>query len=116
MKWIRRPHISILPLILSAGIIITAFINNYLLPPNNQLLRYFEKTVSISGVISDDIEFKKDDYRIHLKTNFGLVYVMLEKLPSMSLARSDYLTVQGKIQAGFGSYAAFFYRPTVKEI
>ena len=87
-----------------------------MLPPSNQLSQYFEKTVSVSGVISDDIEFKKDDYRIHLKTNFGLVYVMLEKLPSMSLARSDYLTVQGKIQAGFWSYVAFVYRPTVKEI
>ena len=69
----------------------------------------------VSGIISDDIEYKKDDYRIKLKTSSGLIFVMLEKLP-MQLARSDQLTLQGKIQAGFGNYAAFIYRPSIKSV
>lgn len=41
---------------------------------------------------------------------------MLERLPAVALSRSDRLTVRGKIQAGFGSYAAFIYRPTVESV
>jgi len=41
---------------------------------------------------------------------------MLEKLPPEPLSRSDSITVRGKIQAGFGNYVAFIYRPTVEKI
>lgn len=40
---------------------------------------------------------------------------MLEKLPAQ-ISRSDQLTLQGKIQAGFGNYAAFIYHPTIKSV
>ncbi len=70
----------------------------------------------MTGVVSDDIEFKKNDCRVHLKTGYGSIYVMLDKLPTISLARSDSLTVRGQIQAGFGSYVAFIYRPIIEKV
>jgi competence protein ComEC len=84
---------------------------------NNRLEAYYGKTISLSGIVSDDINYKKDDYRIRLKTDYGTVYVMLAKLPNdVLLSRSDLLTLRGVLEPGFGNYAAFLYRPTVEKV
>jgi hypothetical protein len=78
------------------------------------LQKYIGKTVEVSGVVTEDAEYKNDDYRVRLKTNYGLVYIMLGK--QIDLSRSDMLTVAGKAQSGFGDFVAFFYHPEVKNI
>lgn len=89
----------------------------FILPPNNQYEPYFEKTVTLSGVVADDPEFKKDDYRFQLKTDAGLVYVMIEKMPKdTTIERSDLVTATGKLERGFGNYAAFLYRPQIVSV
>ena len=95
----------------------TAFISEVLIPPKNSFAPYYNKTVEVSGIISDDIEFKKDDYRLNLKTDRGPVYIMVKTLPKdASIERSDCITFRGKMQSGFGNYAAFMYRPEIISI
>lgn len=68
----------------------------------------------VTGILSDDPEFKKDDYRLQIRTESGLVYAMLKSLPQdVSLGRSDQITLQGTVQPGFGNFAAFLYRPKI---
>ena len=94
-----------------------AFVSEYLSPKENELESSFEKNIIISGNISDDVDFKKNDYRLRLKTNYGSIYVMLDRIPkAASLERSDIITLKGKIQAGFGSYIAFMYHPEIVKV
>ncbi len=67
------------------------------------------KTVELSGIVAEDVEFKKDYSRLQFETDIGRVYVMLKG--KREIARSDKLTVAGKLEAGFGTFAAFMKEP-----
>ena len=71
----------------------------------------YERVVKISGIVTDDAEYKKGNYYIKLKTDFGQLYVMLDSNPNIQ--RSDELKISGKLQEGFGDYAGFIYHPTI---
>ncbi|MCQ2571072.1 MAG: ComEC/Rec2 family competence protein [Candidatus Saccharibacteria bacterium] len=87
------------------------------MPRKTELEPLFEKNVVLSGSISDDVDFKKNDYRIRLKTNHGPIYVMIERMPKgVELGRSDLISLKGKIQAGFGNYVAFMYHPEIIKV
>ena len=72
------------------------------------------KEVTISGIIAEDVVFKKNDYRIRLNTQYGDMYIMVNY--KINASRSDKLTVQGKLQSGFGNYIASMYRPNVVSV
>ena len=102
-------------MIISGAIIVRAVVLAFIPSHDSSLASYVGKTVTLSGVVAGDIEYKKDDYRFRLDTEYGAVYIMLEQLPE-SLKRSDELTLCGTLQAGFGNYDGFLYRPTVTKI
>ena len=101
-----------MPIIVCISIILATIIgaiNN-----KNPYEQYFGHTVTITGIITNDPVYKKDDWRIILQSEFGKIYVMLPK--SDGLKRSDELQLRGQLQNGFGDYAAFLYEPTIEKI
>ncbi len=109
----RRPHCSIVPLLLCLAIILNAAIKS-LVSTLSDLQKYFGKTITIAGEISADPVYKKDDWRITLKTDYGDIYVMTNE--AINAKRSDKIEVGGLLSEGFGNYVAFLYRPTIKQI
>ena len=85
--------------------------------------QFFNQTVLISGVVSGDPEsdftgtkIKMNDLKfgeegISVK---GSIYISAQYLKE--LARSDIITVQGKMSEGFGTYAGYMYKPVVLSI
>ena len=105
------PHISVLPIVVSAAIIASAAITAF----SGQRPKIdYGQTGIISGTVASDPSFKKNDWRFALETELGRIYVMLRDEPDF--ARSDRVTLRGKIAEGFGEYVAFLHRPNVEAI
>ncbi len=88
-------------------IIIATFLREFYLPK-----RPFEqigKPVELSGVVAEDVEFKKGYSRVQLETDFGRIYIMLKG--KQEINRSDKVAVAGKLEAGFGTFVAFMKEP-----
>ncbi len=78
------------------------------------------ETITISGKITEDpisssgqVKLRLSDLRISdnaTKKFSGLIYVQLSNPPT-NLERSDEITIQGQVGAGFGVFLANFYRP-----
>ena len=112
MRWIRHPHISVIPLIICVIIIAATFLHEVVFqkPPLAQIGR----NVEASGVVAEDPEFKKGYTRVQLEADYGRVYIMLQG--KQSIARSEELTVSGKLEAGFGTFVAFIKEPKIISI
>ncbi len=112
MRWFRRPHISVVPLIICVIIIAATFLHEVVFqkPPLTQIGR----NVEASGVVAEDPEFKKGYTRVQLEADYGRVYIMLRG--KQSIARSEELTVSGKLEAGFGTFVAFIKEPKIISI
>lgn len=92
----------------------------------NQLIG---KTLTLRGVISEDPDFDVGKTTLRLKNPellssdsnqppvslSGIIYVQLAG-SFYDLERSDQITIQGQLGAGFGTFAGIFYRPTLKSI
>ena len=72
------------------------------------------RNVSLSGVVAEDVEYKKGYTRVQLETDIGRVYVMLAG--QKALDRSSKLVVEGKLEEGFGTFAAFMKEPHLVSI
>ncbi len=99
-------------MLISVAVIIGAFFVSF--SSKNGYVDYVGKTTTISGVVSNDPVYKKDDWRINLQTERGNIYVMVAE--DLELKRSDELTLTGKIENGFGDYSAFVYRPKIEKV
>ena len=78
------------------------------------------ETVAITGTITEDPDTSESKTSLRL-TNLnagqdipGTIYIQMS--PNKEIQRSDRLTIKGKISEGFGTFAATFYRPTIKNI
>lgn len=80
------------------------------------------KTVTVTGKISEDPDVDEDKVGIkltELKINDadikGIIYVQLPATEK-SMQRSDIITLNGEMSAGFGSFAGAMYRPKVESV
>lgn len=107
-------------------------IGNYRLQPEITSRANFTnligQTVTLSGKITEDpdvdsgqVKLRLSELKLHLPRDdlaedfAGTVYVQLAS-PSLSLERSDEITIEGKIGSGFGVFVATFYRPTLQSV
>ena len=120
----KRIHISFVPLAVCLGFLLgllfgfmraSAWLDN-----QKSLGAYYDKDIIISGVLESDSVNKNHQSRFQLgnlllnnsiSINDCQVYVMLAD--EQFYARSDRITLRGKLQVGFGDYAGFIWRPTI---
>ena len=83
------------------------------------------QTVTLSGTVSDDPDFSAGNYVIHLQNlclisesaqncSVGTAYVKLAR--EADLARSDTVTLRGKLSDGFGTFVTSLFRPEITSI
>lgn len=78
--------------------------------------------VTVSGIINEDPNLEQGTYKLKLnelgineQKIAGTIYVQVAS-QGIALERSDVLTINGKAGAGFGTYVASFYRPSLQRI
>ncbi len=74
---------------------------------------HFDKTVTVTATVSDDLSSLRDkwsltlsDVRIDGKLLGGKIWTSISKGSKASIARSNQVTLSGKLSKGFGVYAA----------
>ena len=114
-----RPRFAFLVLALVAGFLISFFRIASDLKDSAYIRQFYDQTVTVTGEIASDPE--TDDSTTKLKLRrlqfgegeppplSGQLYLTLSK--NESLARSDFITVSGKLSAGFGTFSGSLYRP-----
>lgn len=128
---IKLPHISTIVLIFASLIIIGDILMLIFGIPWSDSEKYLKtlegKTITLSGVIVEDPDTSdsKTTYRLSSlilgdnpsddsRAVSGTVYVSGNK--KRDLKRGDRITLSGKMNKGFGTFAGTFYRPTIREI
>ena len=93
-------------------IIAVAFLRGWVSP--KEAPPQIGRNVKISGVVAADPEYKKGYLRLQLETNIGSVYVMLNG--EHEIERSSRVSLEGKLEEGFGTYVAFIKEPKIISI
>ncbi len=116
------PARFMLALAFLAGLVIGNFRSSPQLSSQEFFSANLGQTMTISGIISDDPDFSEGNNVIHLSNLCinddvcfaGTAYVKLAR--KIEVERSDYITLQGKLGDGFGTFVASIFRPTVLSI
>lgn len=115
-----RPVVPMLLLSFFAGFICINYRASFDLAGQDYFNSLVGQTITVTGIISEDPDTSESRTALRL-TNLtttssipGTLYVQLPV--NKTLQRSDTLTISGKISAGFGTFAAVIYRPSIKNI
>lgn len=118
-KWRR---LFLVPCLIVAGVLLGLWRGSI---DQEQLRIYknlYESRVSIAGVVSDDVDMgKKGDMILRVGSIKSQGYVLSGKMwvgayTKYDIKRGDIVTVEGKLQAGFGSFASAMYRAEVVKV
>lgn len=118
-----RPQYIFMIIMVVAGMILAFFRIATELNGENYIRQFHGQTVLITGIIKGDPETDEKGTKIKLVdlkfgeeevSTSGSVYISLRE--NKDLKRDDVLVVSGKLDAGFGTYAGYMYKPAVLEI
>lgn len=117
-----KPKLLTIGLCLIMGMIIAFFRVATELDSENYVRQFYGFEITVSGVIDGDPEIDEKTTKIKLRELKlgedndvrGSVYVNLEK--NEELKRGDGLALMGKLEAGFGTYVGYMYKPRVMRI
>ena len=118
-----RPKLIFVVIALIAGMILAFFRGSGELFYESYVRQFYGQVVVVGGVIDGDPEtdesgtkFKLKDLRFGEGGEYiagGNIYVSGYK--NEKLARGDSLILEGKMSEGFGVYAGYMYRPSIKK-
>ncbi len=119
-----RPKFLLLALSLIAGMILSFYRVTSELHNENYIRQFYDQTVVIIGTVDGDPETDVGSTKFKITNlkfgNFGAsivggsIYVSLSS--NSTIERSDIVTLEGKLLAGFGTYSGHLYRPKVSSI
>ena len=107
---------------LIAGMILAWFRVSAELYGQDYIRQFYGQEVLVSGVVDGDPEEDEGEIKLKLKDlKFGEEGVSVKgslymTLRMVEVARADEVTVVGKMLEGFGTYAGYMYKPTVKQV
>lgn len=108
---------------LIAGMILAFFRVSSELYGESYIRQYFGQTVLVAGVIDGDAEtdeggtsFKLSELRFGEEEVFVRGSLYISEYKNEKLARGDKVVLEGKLAEGFGTYAGYMYRPTIRAI
>lgn len=122
--WFSNPLIMILSLLV--GILLGSYRISFELTGREVMAAYVGRTVNISGTLSEEPDNSSGSTVVRLKNlrlNLprgdpdndlqisGTIYATLASAPA--LERSDVITIEGKLGAGFGTFTGSLYRAKV---
>ena len=116
------PRALFIGLALIAGMIIAWFRISSELYGQDYIRQFYGKDVIVSGVVDGDPEEDEGDVKLKIKdlrfgeegiSVKGNIYMTIRKV---EVARADEITVAGKMLEGFGTYAGYMYKPSVKKV
>ena len=116
-----KPNILFVVLLLVAGMVLAFFRVSGELFDAQYVRQFYGQVVVVSGVIDGDPETDEKDTKFKLRDlKFGdahevtgSIYVTVAK--NEDLARSDLISLEGKMLNGFGVYSGYLYRPSIKK-
>ena len=110
------PKVAFLVIALIAGMILAFVRASSELAGEAYIRQFYDKEVELTGTINGDPEtdekgtkFKLSRLKFGGKAVAGDIYISLRK--NNEIARSDEITVKGKMRAGFGTYTGYMYQP-----
>lgn len=118
--WRRRVYM--LPPLLIAGLLIGLWrgsIDQRELMPYHRLIGHH---VSVTGVVSEDTDLGKDNetllrlYKLRVDSHPLAGNLWVSTKTSLSIKRSDEVTVRGRLSKGFGSFAATLYQAKLEQV
>ncbi len=106
-------------LMLIAGMILAFFRISSELSNQKYMQSFYDQTVVVSGRVEGDPETDEKGTRFKLSnlefgeenTTTGKIYITVTK--NEDLARSDLVTLNGKLLSGFGVYSGYLYKPSI---
>ncbi len=116
------PRAVFLGMALIAGMVIAWFRVSAELYGEDYIRQFYGKNVVVSGVVDGDPEEDEGDMKLKLKDlKFGEeginvkgnIYMTVRKV---EVARADEVMVAGKLLEGFGTYAGYMFKPSVKKV
>ncbi len=125
-----QPKLVFITLALTAGFLLAFFRITSDLQAENYIKNLYDKTITVTGTVSGDpngdesnLKLKLDNLRFGENSDSGEVassgslYVQLKSTAETGqIARSDNLTLTGKLLQGFGTYSGFLYQPKLQKI
>jgi competence protein ComEC len=111
-----RQRLYVIPFVVIAGLVIGLWrgsVTQIQLAPYHQLVGH---SVLITGIVTEDVDIgKNNELIIRLKVTAIEGHAMtgavwLSTTTTADIKRGDYVSVQGKLSDGFGSFAASMYR------
>ncbi len=118
-----KPKIVFLTLALVAGMILAFFRVATEFVGEDYIKQFYGQTVLITGTVDGDPNTDEKGTKIKLinlrfgeekREATGSIYLTLRE--NREVKRSDDLVVSGKLSEGFGIYAGYMYKPTIKKI
>ena len=120
-----KPRATLIIVALIAGMLLSFFRTATELTGEDYIRQFYDQTVTVTGTVNGDPN--NDESGTKFKINnltFGkdgeghqtasTIYITARSTPE--LARSDRVTLEGKLMNGFGTYAGYLYKPTIKKI
>lgn len=116
-----KPSYTFAIIAVVAGMLIASWRTSIELVGQKYITQFIDEGVEIYGTVKDDpsidesgMQIKLTDLEIDGTKTRGVVFVQMNK--NSEIQRGDRIRIAGKINRGFGVYAASIYRPTVLEI
>lgn len=120
---IIKPRTALVVVAFIAGITLAFFRVSSELYGEDYIRQFYDQTVIVTGTIDGDPEHDLSGTKIKLKDlKFGDIKVpvagsiYISAKYNKNIVRGDIITIKGKMSNGFGTYAGYFYKPTITEI
>ena len=116
-----RPRVFLVVVMFISGMILAFFRASNELIGEYHIRQFFDKTVVVTGIIDGDPESDDSGTKFKIKElKFGenkelklagILYISEYK--NEKLSRGDEVILSGKLEAGFGTYAGYMYKPKI---
>ena len=119
-----KPRLLFITLTLCAGLVLSFFRSTTELAGEDYIRQFYDQTIIVTGTVDGDPNNDESGTKFKIKNlkfgengereAAGSIYITAKSTPELS--RSDVVTLEGKLLNGFGTYAGYLYKPTVKKI
>lgn len=120
-----KPRAALFGIAIFAGLLLSFYRATQELQGEDYIRQFYDQTVIITGTVDGDPNNDESGTKFKLKNlqfgegekihqTVGNIYVTLKSTPE--IARSDRITLESKLLDGFGTYAGYLYKPSVKNL
>lgn len=119
-----RPRAALIIIAIIAGMVLSFNRVATELIGEDYIRQFYDLTITVTGTVDGDPNNDESGTKFKLKNlkfgengervTAGTLYATIKSTPE--LHRSDQVTLEGKLLSGFGTYAGYLYKPTIKKL